>query len=118
MHHAVTYQYNEFEGGLMLSGFVEPQADCIVTMTASIAWAAKWGNTDEAAEAQEMRNLIRVGIKAHLEVFAVEFPSIGAMNFETSKPCANVQLHTRALGGRVDVILEILGVNVFQFLGG
>jgi hypothetical protein len=117
VHHAVSYQYNELEGGLMLSGFVEPQADCIVTMTASIAWAARFGNTDEAATAQEMRNLIRVGIKAHIEVFAVEFPAIGAINFETSQPCANVELHTRALGGRVDIILEVMGINVLAFLG-
>jgi hypothetical protein len=118
VHHAVSYQYNELEGGLMLSGFVEPQADCTVTMTASISWAAKFGNTEEAAQAQEMRNLIRVGIKAHIEVFAVEFPAIGAVNYETSKSCANVELHTRALGGRVDLILEVQGINVLAFLGG
>jgi hypothetical protein len=110
VHHAIYYQYNELNGGLMLSGFVEPQADCIVTMTASISWGANFGNTEEAAQAQEMRHLIKIGIKAHLEVFAVEFPAIGAINFETSRPCANVQLHTRALGGRVDIILESNGV--------
>ena len=62
-----------------------------------------------------------LGAEANLEVVRVSFPASAAFNFGTLMPCAHVGISTSALGGKINLIVTILGarikVKIFEWKG-
>jgi hypothetical protein len=116
-HHAIAFAFNEFEGGLMLTSFLQPTGRAEASFSATVSWDGRFGDTEEANEVEDQRQSVEIGLRAVLEIFNMALPGMVSANWETSRGCLNVSLEVSALGGRVDLVLKIGGVSISDLFG-
>lgn len=101
---------------------IEPEGAVRIQAKATVSFDIQ-GDTspDSGFSIGQLLEGASLGAEATLEVVRVSFPASAAMNFGTLMPCAHIGISTSALGGKIYLIITLLGakvkVKVFEWKG-